>query len=423
MHKKRTIMLVGLLVALTVAAGLVAFQSEPVRASSNQQEQSTVETPPSAPKQQVPIQTAPASPDSAAVSKQEKIDAANKKRGLPAGCSEVTEETENVACITQRGSTLSPSSVDPVDNRYPVISYVPDICRATKIFDLWWITRTQGCSRNKIEYTITNIKTKIIVGGAELDGFQWADLQADRLEWKHKAVFAYYNSWGAAKGTTAFTTSYPKNATYRDDGKLQFTPLTEGGIYMIAGTLTVNPALKTYVNGSNRTQFALVPPPTARANTSWTYLNTPNARCDRIIINAPGGCVYEGSVPYHNINLSDPTVKQQSAHIWDAQKALRDHWGWEGHGPALSRTTNRKEINKNRDTSCPRNKKRPKGMQCDEYPFASTQQGAGFVGKSRVSTRLIAASHNTKAGIELNRFYNKWRVLHGDKFWVWVYAS
>lgn len=123
MHKKRTIMLVGLLVALTVAAGVVAFQSEPVRASSNQQEQSTVETPPSAPKQQVPIQTAPASPDSAAVSKQEKIDAANKKRGLPAGCSEVTEETENVACIIQMGSTLSPSSVDPVDNRYPVISY------------------------------------------------------------------------------------------------------------------------------------------------------------------------------------------------------------------------------------------------------------------------------------------------------------
>jgi len=66
--------------------------------------------------------------------------------------------------------------------------------------------------------------------------------------------------------------------------------------------------------------------------------------------------------------------------------------------------------------------------ECDEYPFASTKNGAGYAAengmKNHYSLRAVGKSHNSthrdSHGKALGAFYNDNRVLADDKFWVWI---
>lgn len=69
-----------------------------------------------------------------------------------------------------------------------------------------------------------------------------------------------------------------------------------------------------------------------------------------------------------------------------------------------------------------------KKTECDEYPFASTKNGAGYAAdngmKNHYSLRAVGKSHNSTAqgshGRALGSFYNRNRVLPNDNFWVWI---
>ncbi|MDI1455685.1 NucA/NucB deoxyribonuclease domain-containing protein [Streptomyces sp. NPDC003388] len=62
---------------------------------------------------------------------------------------------------------------------------------------------------------------------------------------------------------------------------------------------------------------------------------------------------------------------------------------------------------------------RPAGKQCDEYPFASTWQGAS-TGGGHFSWRMINVTQNEEGGKALGRFYLYNRVLEKDRFLVWI---
>ncbi len=103
-----------------------------------------------------------------------------------------------------------------------------------------------------------------------------------------------------------------------------------------------------------------------------------NVRCDntpRMSPVADGGCVHPDYTPTYGISVTGP-YDQVAWHILWAQRNLTHHWGWQGHGPELTRTMNRSLIRANRRTACPSSIPRPSGKSCDEYPFASTHQGA-----------------------------------------------
>ncbi|MEU2778412.1 NucA/NucB deoxyribonuclease domain-containing protein [Streptomyces sp. NPDC007162] len=57
--------------------------------------------------------------------------------------------------------------------------------------------------------------------------------------------------------------------------------------------------------------------------------------------------------------------------------------------------------------------------ECDEYPFASTWQGAGK-GDGNFSVRYVDGTQNGNAGTDLNNWYIADRILHNDKFYVYV---
>ncbi|WP_176728622.1 Ig-like domain-containing protein [Planobispora rosea] len=68
-----------------------------------------------------------------------------------------------------------------------------------------------------------------------------------------------------------------------------------------------------------------------------------------------------------------------------------------------------------------------KGIDCDEYPFASTKQGAYYAKEAGLanhySLRAVGQSHNRgrgSHGVALGSFYTRNRVMAGDPFWVWI---
>ncbi|MDF2254384.1 NucA/NucB deoxyribonuclease domain-containing protein [Streptantibioticus ferralitis] len=58
-------------------------------------------------------------------------------------------------------------------------------------------------------------------------------------------------------------------------------------------------------------------------------------------------------------------------------------------------------------------------QECDEYPFASTWEGAGK-GDGNFSVQYLDKTQNGNAGTDLNNWYVADRILHNDEFYVQI---
>ncbi|WP_405849118.1 NucA/NucB deoxyribonuclease domain-containing protein [Streptomyces sp. NBC_01518] len=76
-------------------------------------------------------------------------------------------------------------------------------------------------------------------------------------------------------------------------------------------------------------------------------------------------------------------------------------------------------ANRNKVTSTCANLSHNTGEECDEYPFASTWEGAGK-NDGNFSVRYVDGTQNGNAGTDLNNWYIADRILHKDKFYVYV---
>jgi hypothetical protein len=152
--------------------------------------------------------------------------------------------------------------------------------------------------------------------------------------------------------------------------------------------------------------------------------DTPDIRCDRIIMKTPG-CIMEEGDGWFTVNIRRAKSREWASHVLDAERGLSDHWGWQGHGKVLTRNTSKKVRDKNNRVACtnPVPPGKEPGKSCDEYPFASTHEGAGVVGRNRTSSRYINEKHNSSGGGLTAAFYQRERILEADRFWVHVYAA
>lgn len=156
------------------------------------------------------------------------------------------------------------------------------------------------------------------------------------------------------------------------------------------------------------------------------------ARCDTEHSDIAGsGCVVPEHVPSIRYSLTGPWPAY-ARHVQLAQRSKLE--GTPPTGP-LTRTADSARRRANQRAACPASLKRPKGYDCDEYPLASTYQGAKSGGAARVfpgckmkerrgegphgySRCFIPASHNRGAGAALRHFYEGNRVHDGDQFYV-----
>jgi hypothetical protein len=128
------------------------------------------------------------------------------------------------------------------------------------------------------------------------------------------------------------------------------------------------------------------------------------------------GCVNPQAVPEISYSLTGPWPAIAD-HIRDAQASGLP--GKHGTNKYLTRLTDGSKIKQNRNKACPSSLERPPGKSCDEYPFASTWQGAKYNG-GPFSRRMVNAQQNKNAGDALKGFYTYARVLEGDRFLVWI---
>jgi hypothetical protein len=179
----------------------------------------------------------------------------------------------------------------------------------------------------------------------------------------------------------------------------------------------------------------------------------PEIFCDTSpsIVRYKGGCRLKRARMIYQMKRTDPSIGQVATHIWQAfyqpeitrprkeNKIVPGNADFlpgrlqeptDPRAKPLRRAARFKDLppgwqdiptknGKRKDTLClnewtatERN-----GKQCDEYPFATTHEGAAFAGDN-ISVKPIDRLHNRDAGIDLNFFYERFRILNEDKFWV-----
>ncbi|MFD4570188.1 NucA/NucB deoxyribonuclease domain-containing protein [Streptomyces sp. NPDC058251] len=128
------------------------------------------------------------------------------------------------------------------------------------------------------------------------------------------------------------------------------------------------------------------------------------------------------------MSQKDPEAKESALHIYDAlNRPERTFPSWPGKTipgakEPLHRVIDPDKVDANRKKSIQECKKvwgdyTGSGLECDEYPFASTEEGS-TKGDNRFSVRLIDGPDNRKGGEYINAVYTLNRVLNGDPFYV-----
>lgn len=95
------------------------------------------------------------------------------------------------------------------------------------------------------------------------------------------------------------------------------------------------------------------------------------------------------------------------------------HRNWANYDAAAAETA---RLNLNAKNTACRGLTRPADTyQCDEFPFASTREGAGK-GDGNFSVRYVPGVENEQAGRELGTWYGTDRILHGDAYMIYTHG-
>lgn len=144
-------------------------------------------------------------------------------------------------------------------------------------------------------------------------------------------------------------------------------------------------------------------------------------RCDskeNVTRSRKPGCVYHWYTPVYEVDYTGPmpTIAQN---ILFGQLGLRSHPGFPGNnttpggqplvrGPAQIKDPRTGELTDFSDISravaCPGSIPKPPGMTCDEYPFASTWNGAYWVKADDWTCRLVPAAENSYQSNDIQKF-------------------
>jgi hypothetical protein len=296
----------------------------------------------------------------------------------------------------------------------------------------WNITRTTACANKAGRLNIRDLQTQAIKGILYYTSRNEVVLNPKASTWTHTVSFTFdlARSWGYA-GTTISGTASCTGACTTDSGG-SFGPGSVTAPGARSGTATfrttvsavgqVGTATSSWKHWFNNVTWF---PPTS--NSVSTQVGT-QVRCDNKLGGGTSiGCVFPILKPTLVVSPANPTYHR---HI---QLALQYNMR-----RVLTRMQDPVLQDKNRSKACP-SEPRPDTYTCDEYPFASTFQGA-FTGNHPFgrtfagcqvdwlsirtlndgglgySACLIGKSDNTNGGVELGKFYNDQRVLDNDTF-------
>ncbi|MGW4937319.1 NucA/NucB deoxyribonuclease domain-containing protein [Streptomyces sp. NPDC004166] len=359
------------------------------------------------------------------------------------------EGQKTVACIAPAPAhkpsvrKAPTSDASALADRQPVP--LPDWCYDLSNGDgTWYHTRSEACSIDTLSVDVINIPSGELVGQIYYQTNEFVYTAHDMPTWGHQVIIRMYGGWGQISGTKVEGAATCDGQCTLSEANVDFPAQSVSvGSAPWGDALPTSTATAAGAIGEAKSTMYWV-----FTNPSWTkgtdligsQVVVP-VRCDNATKGVTkAGCVFKDYAPVNVVSLSG-LYPNYARHIQDAQASGLP--GAYPDGQPLTRQTSDTAIASNRTAACPQASSggypRPTGYSCDEYPFASTHQGAAsnrLLGRTftwcQISTLtsrtgpgwsacMIPANENTAAGREdLRVFYNENRVLENDAFYVWI---
>jgi hypothetical protein len=325
-----------------------------------------------------------------------------------------------VACVERMDE--APSSADARKWRQKVAAVGPTAvdCAVGEVT----LNRFESCRLDFWRYEVVERPTGRILGTGTIAAGTTTELVRNSRTWQHHVRLGLLDATGVVIALTQATVTLDCSGT-------------PGCVPVGGGTQWLN-----YPTQNQDFDFQVTSPGTAVSfhnptpvvqltNLAATEQAPPRrldqaaqVRCDSTLgigLGSRGGCVHPDYTPTYTLSTKDWRVDDVAWHIEWAQNNLQTAWGKKGSGPPLRRLTDRERIDDNRDAACPRSRPRPpSGDTCDEYPFASTYQGAAL--NPDFSWHWVEAGDNSREGGfgYRSKFYREQRILDFDAFWVHI---
>jgi hypothetical protein len=288
------------------------------------------------------------------------------------------------------------------------------------IGDGWPVSRFNWCLETKgsaYEYTVSATGVVTPKGQLFFTATQWMTTAYNSQSWPLTLAFKNESEWGTfLTGLVKPTMLCSAGCTLAANPAEALTTTVPGNWYGQYYTVSTHAGNPIYVVQQLTLEFLS----TSGARPKVTALQTPDSRCDNTIANTgPGGCVLSSFTPAYPESLSDPAVAQAVAVDLNGQWGIASHPGANYsnlHGVPLHRSTSSTIKNANRAVSCPTSWPRPSGMQCDEYPYASTLEGAASGGGYHAE--MILQGHNSMQGGRLGWWLTSNRIFDREAYWV-----
>ncbi|MGW5667871.1 NucA/NucB deoxyribonuclease domain-containing protein [Micromonospora sp. NPDC003776] len=291
--------------------------------------------------------------------------------------------------------------------------------------------RLRECHADTFLFTVYRRPENIVLGEAWISYWEWEELSNKRRTWTHTIQMYVYRVTGLAVLSTYLNAQgwCGLNCDVATPAETRYIRLEEGQWLRGAWDMGRPGGADERKYGSADTDLTFLHLETGITRT-WTSIDFQN-RCDSEMPETPleGGCVYNEVQP--ELALDKSTASNHREHalfVEQAQHTTPDHFGARhlsqpGEDPKpLQRLTDQDRRDDNREASCDDFVRDPAvpDDSCDEYPYASTYQGANEIGRARTAVGHVPRQSNTNGGSKLTAFYTANRVLDGDPFWVAV---
>lgn len=351
---------------------------------------------------------------------------------LPGKLAQLSKSGKRFAACVENVAPQAESAGDVTTN---AIQPAPAFCRTD---GQWWFIRTGACLVSSGRVSVIRVDNGELVGELFFNFVAYSYTSASISTWAHQLQFQATSAWGFGVGS-----SVEGFATCAGQCTLASSSFPRQP--MLVGQFANGESFhNTTATGPGAVGFATTPFNYFFTNPAWTgptntaSVTPPRVRCDNAL---PGvtsvGCVFPDYVPAIVYALSGP-YPELASHISRAHAS-----GLPGAypiGSPLTRLVDPTLQNQNRDVACLPTYPRPPGKSCDEYPFASSNQGAftgggqprtfdgcaitlllpGSTGPSGFSVCMIDATQNSTGGSVLGLFYKDNRVISSDAFRVWT---
>ena len=374
---------------------------------------------------QVKAQAVPVTPNSGspvAVPLPSSINQASSCTTLRQNLRALAQEGEDAALCVEPKNTIEKGADLRLPQGLGPSGGAPDqvFCQ-TLDWNVLWAFRYQGCRYNVLHVELLQVPQGTVLGTAEVVAIELIDTFKLNRHWTTKLFVNMYQATGimlAGASINTWTLCVSSADCYK-----KFESPVEAQVPLVLhqpldGIWTFASDLVSHT--LNATQWINLRFSHPTSNHSASYGLGVSVRCDTEFASQGGGCVFPSFTPTFVLDSNLPEVDESAHHILVAQDELIHHPGLRGFGLPLNRLANQVLSDRNRETACEGFVPAEPGDSCDEYPFASTYQGADMAGPGRFSVASVNLNDNITTGSRLIAFYREQRVLDRDPFWVHI---